>query len=389
MPLRSIGMMRQRNCRIVLGQRAAQRADQVPAPVDGELDRLDAHLERVARLGPAHGDRPGEDVRTGRGLQLLADLAVVRQHDRGVADIGEAARHGLDRHGVSRTRRSGAAGSWHRDTPSARSPASARACDASAWQSSSAMVNDHLRAGHAEMLVEDLRRPRRARRPCPETRSAPPTGRRPRRPPTARARGSAPPAGWRGRARAAARMISCTCSTRRGDKPLRRLVHQDQLGIGHQRAADRQHLLLAAAERTAGMVDALGELGKLPQHLVEIPAPVPARPSAGRPAARAPARWSAAAGSRARSATGRCAGPAARWRCPPGRWRRAACRAASGPRKAISPERGGVRPATERISVVLPMPLRPRMAAIRPLAGSGSRPAARSCRRNRCGSRRP
>ena len=55
-------------------------------------------------------------------------------------------------------------------------------------------------------------------------------------------------------------------------EPLRRLVHQDQLGIGHERAADSQHLLLAAAEQAAGMINSLGELGKLLQHLVEVPA---------------------------------------------------------------------------------------------------------------------
>ena len=69
------------------------------------------------------------------------------------------------------------------------------------------------------MLIEDLRRPRRARRPCPETRTARPTARRPCRPPTGRARGSARPAGSRGRATRSRCMISCTCSTSRGDRP--------------------------------------------------------------------------------------------------------------------------------------------------------------------------
>ena len=52
----------------------------------------------------------------------------------------------------------------------------------------------------------------------------------------------------------------------------RRLVHQDELGVGHQRPSDRQHLLLAAAERTARMVDALAELREFLDDLVEIPA---------------------------------------------------------------------------------------------------------------------
>ena len=91
--------------RIILRQRAAQRPDQVPAPIDRELDRLDAHLQRVAGLGAAHRHRPGQDVRSGRRFQLFADRAVMRQHDRGVADIAEPARHGLDRHRVARNRR--------------------------------------------------------------------------------------------------------------------------------------------------------------------------------------------------------------------------------------------------------------------------------------------
>jgi hypothetical protein len=55
-------------------------------------------------------------------------------------------------------------------------------------------------------------------------------------------------------------------------KPLGGLVHQDQRRIGHQRPPDRQHLLLTAAQRTAGIVQAFGELGKLLQHLLQIPA---------------------------------------------------------------------------------------------------------------------
>src|SRR5262245_3549303 len=53
---------------------------------------------------------------------------------------------------------------------------------------------------------------------------------------------------------------------------LRWLVHQDKLGIGHERAADSQHLLLATAEQAAWMIDSLGELGEFLQNLVEVPA---------------------------------------------------------------------------------------------------------------------
>ena len=285
--------------RIILGQRAAQRTDQVPAPVHRELDRLDADLERVARLRAAYGDRPGQDVRTRRGFELLADLAMVRQHDRGVADVGQAARNGVDRHRVAGIDREARRDFRVEVSPVDGGRRRSRAC-ALPWQSSSSS-SDHLRARHSEMLIENLRLASRARPGCLETRTAPTTGRRPRRRPTAPARGSARPAGWRGRGVRSRRMISCTCSTRRGDEALRRLVHQDQLGIGHQRAADRQHLLLAAAERAARMVDPLGELRKLLQHLVEVPALCRSAPAV-RARAAAPARSSAAAGSRARSA---------------------------------------------------------------------------------------
>jgi hypothetical protein len=50
--------------RIVFRERAAQRADQIPAPVDGQRYVLDTHLEGIARLGAAHGHGPGQDVRT-------------------------------------------------------------------------------------------------------------------------------------------------------------------------------------------------------------------------------------------------------------------------------------------------------------------------------------
>src|SRR5262249_39754690 len=49
------------------------------------------------------------------------------------------------------------------------------------------------------------------------------------------------------------------------------LIHQNQSGIGHERAGDGEHLLLAAAERATGMIDALGELRKFFEHLVEVP----------------------------------------------------------------------------------------------------------------------
>ena len=43
---------------------------------------------------------------------------------------------------------------------------------------------------------------------------------------------------------------------------LGRLVDHDEVGIAHQRAADRQHLLLAARQHAAGRVGALAQQRK-------------------------------------------------------------------------------------------------------------------------------
>ena len=43
-----------------------------------------------------------------------------------------------------------------------------------------------------------------------------------------------------------------------GCKPFGRLIHDQEARIGHQRARDRQHLLLAAGELGASVVLALG-----------------------------------------------------------------------------------------------------------------------------------
>ena len=42
-------------------------------------------------------------------------------------------------------------------------------------------------------------------------------------------------------------------------QPLGRLVEQDDLGLEHHGAGDRQHLLLAARQRAAGLVAPLGQ----------------------------------------------------------------------------------------------------------------------------------
>ncbi len=61
-----------------------------------------------------------------------------------------------------------------------------------------------------------------------------------------------------------------------------RLVEDQQARVGHQRAADREHLLLAARELLAAVAEPLGQAREGREHAVERPAR--ARPSA--PAAR-------------------------------------------------------------------------------------------------------
>ena len=50
----------------------------------------------------------------------------------------------------------------------------------------------------------------------------------------------------------------------------RRLVEQEQARAAHQRARDREHLLLAAGERAAALVDALLEARKQREYAFEI-----------------------------------------------------------------------------------------------------------------------
>ena len=55
-------------------------------------------------------------------------------------------------------------------------------------------------------------------------------------------------------------------------EPLGRLVHQQHAGVAHERAPDREHLLLAAGERAGDLGVALGEPGKDLEHAVDRPA---------------------------------------------------------------------------------------------------------------------
>ena len=52
-------------------------------------------------------------------------------------------------------------------------------------------------------------------------------------------------------------------------QPFGRLVEQDDLGLEHHGAGDRQHLLLAARQRAAGLVAPLGQHREIGEHLVE------------------------------------------------------------------------------------------------------------------------
>ena len=57
-------------------------------------------------------------------------------------------------------------------------------------------------------------------------------------------------------------MMSTISSTKNGARPEARLVQQQKLRLGHQRAADREHLLLAAGQIAGLRVGALGETRK-------------------------------------------------------------------------------------------------------------------------------
>ena len=54
-------------------------------------------------------------------------------------------------------------------------------------------------------------------------------------------------------------------------KTLGRFVHQQHARVGHQRAADGEHLLLAARERAGGLFLALTEARKGLEHRIERP----------------------------------------------------------------------------------------------------------------------
>src|SRR5207237_9189946 len=62
-----------------------------------------------------------------------------------------------------------------------------------------------------------------------------------------------------------------------GAEPLRRLVQQEQVGLGHEAATEREHLLLAAGERAGELGAARSQERKELEHRLQRPGPVRAR----------------------------------------------------------------------------------------------------------------
>ena len=67
------------------------------------------------------------------------------------------------------------------------------------------------------------------------------------------------------------RMVAITSATICGARPFRRLVHQQHARIAHQRAADRQHLLLAAGQMRGDLLVPLMQTRKHGEHRVRGP----------------------------------------------------------------------------------------------------------------------
>ena len=152
-------------------------------------------------------------------------------------------------------------------------------------------------------------------------------------------------------------MTSRSCSTIRGARPSDGSSSSSTRGIGHQRAADREHLLLAAGEQAGALgVGARAGSGTARRR---APGRAPAPPCRAPPARRR-------AGSPRRSGGRRCAAPRG-----PAPARRARCRRARAPTR--------LRPANvDRAPVI----------ARRAPASPRSRAAACSCPRRCCRARR-
>ena len=149
------------------------------------------------------------------------------------------------------------------------------------------------------------------------------------------------------------------------------LVHQQHARVAHQRAADREHLLLAARERAGGLGVPFVQAREQLEDTLDGPGPLDPGTQLSRD------REVLAHGQ------GREDPPPLRNEPDALARDRFRCEAARRARRtaAIAPSRGGRNPITALMQVVLPAPLRPSSASTRPGASGRTRRAARGCRR--------
>ena len=136
----------------------------------------------------------------------------------------------------------------------------------------------------------------------------------------------------------------------------RRLVEDQQLRLGHQAAADREHLLLAAGQRSGALALPFGKPREDREHAVAV-----ARRGA-------PTR-----GGRRRGRDFRRTVMLGKMRRPSGTWIRPRATIAAGracsmvaPSKRMLPRQGRMTPEMVRLSVDLPAPFEPSTATISP-----------------------
>ena len=146
-------------------------------------------------------------------------------------------------------------------------------------------------------------------------------------------------------------------STTAGARPERRLVQHQQLRLAHQRAADREHLPLAAGHRAGALVAPLLQLRKdLVDALEQRGDRAPCRAAA----------WRRAGGCSRRSAARTAASLPATARAPCARSQRRLAPPMLLAAKWIEPPCTGTRPAIAFSVVVLPPPLEPSSATTAP-----------------------
>ena len=153
----------------------------------------------------------------------------------------------------------------------------------------------------------------------------------------------------------------------------RGLVEEQQLRPRHQRAGERQHLLLAAGQRAGLLVHALA------QDREEV---VDALAVLGDAGAVAHARRRRAAGSPPRSGEPKTRRPSGQWATPSRTMRDGGSRSMRSPAKRIAPARGRISPEMVRSVVLLPAPLAPSSATTSPGATARLTPAQRGDRRH-------